>query len=688
MKKLFALTAALLVAVASMAQLDRSKMPEAGPAPEINIGDYYIFTLKNGMKVFVVQNDETPTVNFRLIVDRDPLVEGDKAGMTGIFGELLRRGTTSRSKKELDEAIDFIGASLGTSSTAVYGSCISKYTEDLMAIMSDVVLNPAFPEEEFDKIKTETLSGLEVSENDPNAISNRVEGAVLYGLNHPYGEMMTRETIENITLEDCKNYYSEFFSPNITYLAIVGDIKKGKAKKLVKKYFGDWEEIDVATYSYEKPKNVESTRIAMVNRDESVQSVISISNLIDLEPGHPDVVKLSVTNQILGGGSSARLFRNLREDKAYTYGAYSDYDSDELIGSFSASASVRNAVTDSAIAEFLYEFERIRTEPVSQEELDAAVNYLIGSFARALENANTVATFAINTARYDLPEDYYQTYLQRLSAVTVEDVQATAQKYIRPENATVTLVGKYTDLAGKLDQFGSVEYYSKWGEPTEEPVIPLPEGLTAQDVVKDYIEAIGGMEKVAGLKDMKANYMMNVQGQTIQMEVLVKLPGKSFQSMKMGNMTLYTAVSDGKSAKVYQQGSEVPMGENEINEMIDGAVIVDEYHWLTDSANIELTAVKRMDDGTKAYEVTLEKSNGSVAYYYYDTETGLRIREVTMAETPQGEMAQSTSYADYQEVNGVLFPFTVSLPLGPQSMKAEVKNLEVNSGLSDSKFKL
>lgn len=688
MKKLFALTAALLVGLSSMAQLDRSKMPEAGPAPEINIGDYYIFTLKNGMKVFVVQNDETPTVNFRLIVDRDPLVEGDKAGMTGIFGELLRRGTTNRTKKELDEAIDFIGASLGTSSTAVYGSCISKYTEDLMAIMSDVVLNPAFPQEEFDKIKTETLSGLEVSENDPNAISSRVEGAVLYGLSHPYGEMMTRETIENITLEDCKNYYNEFFSPNITYLAIVGDIKKGKAKKLVKKYFGDWESIEVATYSYEKPENANSTRIAMVNRDESVQSVISISNLINLEPGDPDVVKLSVTNQILGGGSSARLFRNLREDKAYTYGAYSDYNSDKLIGSFSASASVRNAVTDSAIAQFFYEFERIRTEPVSQEELDAAINYLIGSFARSLENANTVATFAINTARYNLPEDYYQTYLQRLSSVTIEDVQATAQKYILPENATVTLVGKYTDLSGKLDQFGDVEYYSKWGEPTEEPVIPLPEDLTAQDVVQNYVKAIGGMENVAALKDMKVKYGMSVQGQTIEMEMMIKLPGKSFQSMKMGNMTLYTAISNGETAQVYQQGSEVPLGENEINEMIDGAVIIDEYHWIVDSANIMLTAVKRMDDGSKAYEITLEKDNGSVEYYYYDTETGLRIREVTMAETPQGEMAQSTSYADYREVNGVLFPHTVMLPLGPQSMKAEVVELELNTNISDSNFKM
>jgi predicted Zn-dependent peptidase/outer membrane lipoprotein-sorting protein len=688
MKKLFVLTAALLVAISSMAQLDRSKMPEAGPAPEINIGDYTIFTLKNGMKVFVVQNDETPTVNFRLIVDRDPLVEGEKAGMTGIFGQLLRRGTTNRTKKELDEAIDFIGASLGTSSTAVYGSCISKYTEDLMSIMSDVVLNPAFPQEEFDKIKTETLSGLEVSENDPDAISGRVEGAVLYGLSHPYGEMMTRETIENITLEDCKNYYNQFFSPDITYLAIVGDIKKGTAKKLVKKYFGDWESIEVGTYSYETPENANSTRIAMVNRDESVQSIISISNLIDLKPGDPDVVKLSVTNQILGGGSAARLFRNLREDKAYTYGAYSDYNSDQLIGSFTASASVRNAVTDSAIAQFFYEFERIRTEPVSQEELDAAINYLIGSFARSLENANTVASFAINTARYNLPEDYYQTYLQRLSSVTIEDVLATAQKYILPENATVTIVGKYTDLSGKLDQFGEVEFYSKWGEPTEEPVIPIPDGMTAQDVVSGYIDAIGGMEKVAALEDMKVKYGMSIQGQTIEMEVLVKLPGKSFQSMKMGNMTLYSAVSDGKSAKVYQQGSEVPLGENEINEMIDGAVIVDEYHWLVDSANVKLTAVKRMDDGTKAYEITLEKDNGSVEYYYYDVESGLRIREVTMAETPQGEMAQSTSYSDYQEVNGVLFPFSVTLPLGPQSMKAEVKSLEINTGLSDSNFKL
>jgi predicted Zn-dependent peptidase len=382
MKTLYIILIALSVTIGAFAQVDRSKLPEAGPAREIKIGDYESFTLKNGMQVFVVENHKLPRVSFSLVLDREPILEGDKAGYTSMVGQMLRRGTTTRTKEQLDEEIDFIGASLGASSTAVYGSSLTKHKDKMLELMTDIMFNSTFPEEELDKIKTQTISGLAANKDDPNAISANVSTVLVYGKEHPYGEITTEETVNNITIEDIKSYYQTYFKPNIAYLAIVGDINKKEAQKLVKKLFGKWEKGDVPKPTYTLPKAPDKTIVAMVDKSSAVQSVVNITYPIVLKPGTPDLVKSRVLNQILGGGSSARLFVNLREDKGYTYGAYSSITSDELVGEFSASASVRNEVTDSAIVQFNEELIRIKNEPVSQEELDLAISSISGSFAR------------------------------------------------------------------------------------------------------------------------------------------------------------------------------------------------------------------------------------------------------------------------------------------------------------------
>lgn len=690
MKKIFSLLFTIAIALSATAQLDRSVRPEAGPAPELDFGKYKVYEMKNGLKLIVVEDHKLPRVRINLLVDRDPIVEGEKAGYVSIAGEMLRQGTTNRPKDQLDEEVDFIGASLNTSSVSVNASGLSKYTEKLIEMVADVALNPAFPQEEFEKLKKQTISGIESEKDDPDAIARNVFNAMVYGLDHPYGEFPTLETVENIELEDCKTYYKNYWVPNDVYIAIVGDIKPKDAKKLVKKYFADWEMGNVPQNVFEKPEPASGVEVSFVNRESAVQSVVTIGNVIELKPGSPDEVKLRLANQILGGGSMGRLFQNIREDKAYTYGAYSSYEDDRLIGQFSASASVRNEVTDSAVIEFYKEFERLRNEPVSAEELDGAKNSIIGSFGRALENPSTVAQFALDIERYDLPEDYYETYLTKLQAITPEEVMAVAQKYIDTKNTHLVVVGKASDVAEKLKLIGNLAYYDVEANETGEPTMPVPEGITADSVVNTYIRAIGGKENLKKVKDITMKMEAQITGAPMAINATIVRKKPDMYKMEMvaeGMGTLMSQIYNGKKGKMSgMQGTQELEGE-ELKDMAQEARFNKELAYTTDEYEIELIKIADVND-EKAYVMEVSDTAGNIHTEYYSVETGLKLKTESTEDTPQGPITSSQTFGDYREVNGVKYPYIMKIEAGPQKINMTVTEIKVNSGVKDSEFKI
>ncbi|MEL7147220.1 MAG: insulinase family protein [Bacteroidota bacterium] len=674
----------MMVSIAN-AQVDRSKLPEPATAKEIKIGDYESFTLKNGLKVFVIQNDKLPRVTYRLILDREPILEGEKAGYLGMVGELMRRGTSNRTKDQLNEEIDFIGAELGAGSTFLFASGLSKYREKIFELMVDVLRNPVFPAEELEKVKKQTISGLATQKDDPDAISANVRGILLYGKEHPYGEIITEETVNNLTIDDIKNYHRQYFKPNIAYLAIVGDINKKSAEKMVKKYLKDWESGDVPSPKYPEVTGPEKTYVALVDRSASVQSVVNITHPIDLKTGSNDVIPVRIMNSILGGGGSARLFTNLREDKGYTYGAYSRTNGDELVGSFSASAKVRNEVTDSAVVEFMKELNTIRTEEVTDDELNRAINSAIGQFGRSLENPNTVATFAINSERYKLPDDYYTNYLKRVQQVTKQDVLNMAQKYIRPDKAYITVVGKGSEIAPKLKQFGEVKYYDMQGveyDPTKEQV---PEGVTAQVVIDDYLKAIGGKDKIDQLKTITVEMTASVMGNNLQM-TQKKANGKALTVGVMAGNTIIEQKVNGDQVVMKQMGRSAPVDDATKAAMQLESYIVPEAVYGQYGVSLKLLGIENVE-GRSAYAIELTYATGNSVTNYYDKESGLKIRSSSKATGPQGEVVMSQEFLDYKEVEGVKFPQTIKIPMGPGvNMTAKVTSTKINEEISEEEF--
>lgn len=673
----------------NFAQVDRSKMPEAGPAPEIKIGDIESFTLDNGLKVFVVENHKLPRVTFRLLIDRDPILEGEHAGYIEIAGKLLRTGTKKRTKDQIDEEIDFLGANLFTTSTSVTASSLVKHADKLMEIMSDIVLNADFKQEELDKIKKQRISGLAAEKDDPNAIANKIRSMLYYGKDHPYGEFVTEETVESVTLDICNEYYKTFFKPNAAYLAIVGDITMDDAKELVEKYFGAWEKGEIPSFKYKTPKAPLITKVALVDRPAAVQSVIHVGYPVKLEKNSPDVIPAVVMNSILGGSFSSRLNQNLREDNGYTYGARSVLTSDELIGQFDASLEARNSVTDSSITEILKEMKKLRREPVPDDELDAIKKYMTGSFSRSLENPQTVANFALNIERYNLPKDFYKNYLKNVDAVSVEDVQKIAKKYIKPNKAYIIVVGNADEVADKLKKFslsGKIDYYDVNGEKYDPSAKKLPEGLTVNAVFDKYIEAIGGKEKILAIKTKTSVYKGNIQGMDITVTITQKLPNKYYQLVDAGVFQQKT-VFDGEKGYSESMGQKKELE----GEQLEGMKVQADMHAILDYEKLgikaELTGMETIN-GKDAYKVVLNTPWGSKWTQYYDAESGLLLRQITPITSPQGSFNQTTDFLDYKEVDGVKYPHKLSQQVGPQTISLEAEKIELNKEVADDLFKV
>ena len=340
----------------------------------------------------------------------------------------------------------------------------------------------------------------------PGEISANLVAAVNYGELHPYGEVMTEESLEAIAQEDLQAYHRKYFRPNVAYLIAIGDITPEEAQAKANKHFGTWRRSNIPFERVLPPAMPKGMEVHFAPVEGAVQSTINVTHAIPFPPGHPDATAAQVANSILGGGVfSGRLMQNLREDKAFTYGARSSLRTDPVMGQFSAYADVRTEVTDSAVVEFLYEIARIRNTQPDSTEMFTAKASLAGGFARSLESPGTVARFALNTSRYHLPEDYYQTYLSRLEAVTAEDVQRVAQEMIRFNNVNICVVGA-PEIMEKLEVFDNhqgIDIHDAFGR-RQIPREDAPEGLTVDDVLKRHFEAIGGKKAWGKVKTMVA----------------------------------------------------------------------------------------------------------------------------------------------------------------------------------------
>ncbi|MGJ8759971.1 MAG: M16 family metallopeptidase [Polaribacter sp.] len=680
-KQIISLIALIAMSFATTAQIDRSQQPKPGPAPKVQLGKSEKFTLSNGLQVIMVENHKLPRASASLTIDNKPVVEGDKAGVSSIMGSLLGRGTKNITKDEFNEKVDFLGAGVNFYSSGASARSLTKYFPEILELMADGVINSQFTQEEFDKEIKITLDGLKSDEKNVTSTARRVESALLYGKNHPYGEFISKETVNNITLDDVKTNYNTYYKPNNAYLIIVGDINIKATKKLVKSLFKKWEKSDIPEVTFKKPENVSKTEINFINMPNAVQSEVVVANNIDLKLGDKDYYAALLASNILGGGGTARLFMNLREDKGYTYGSYSSVRQSKVAATFRASASVRNVVTDSSIVEIKKEIDKIRTEKVTEEELKNAKAQYVGNFVMDVQKPATAASFALNIARYNLPTDFYENYLTNINAVTAEDVQNAALKYFKSDEARIIVTGKAIDVLDNLEKTGyTINYFDKNGNATEKPemTIAIPEGVTASSVIDSYIDAIGGEDKLMAIESVSITSAAKVQGMDISLVTKTAAPNKSVVIVSGMGQVLQKMVFDGETGYQEARGNKKEMTAEEITKSKAKNTIIGELAYKEG----ELLRIEPLE-GTKAYVIKYDDKE-----IFFDIKSGLKLQEVQVVKTPDGkEVRVPSTFSNYKEVKGVKFPFSMGQKMGPMDIKFEVTEIKINEGVTDEDFK-
>ena len=446
--------------------IDRTKEPKPGPAPVLSIKDPVIFKMANGITVLIVEDHRLPKVSATYTIDAGEITEGSKAGVMNLMGSMLNEGTKTMPKAAFDEAVDRLGATVSLNSDGGYTSALTRYFKTAFTLMGQALKAPAFTQESFDKLKSQQITSLKSEAKSAAAISRRVTAALAYGKNHPSGEFETEESVQSLTLPDVKNAYQDYITPSRGYLTIIGDIKPAEARALATETLGNWTGKLLKLPAIAEVNNPLKTEIDLVDVPSAVQSEIKVVNLIDLKKGDPDYFPVLMANYILGGGAQSRLFMDLREKHGFTYGAYSIAGSGRFQTTFQASASVRTAKTDSAVTEFINQIKFIRTDKVSDEELSGAKALYNGSFALNLEDPARMATFASNILINGLPADYYKTYLQKVNAVTADDVLRAAKKYFNYDNTRIVVVGNVSKMTGAIQKSGyPVKVYDVYASP-------------------------------------------------------------------------------------------------------------------------------------------------------------------------------------------------------------------------------
>ena len=469
----------------------KEQPPAPGPRPEVHFPTIDRALTRNGLELDTVELHELPVVQIRLVIRSGSAADPkDLPGLAQLTAEMLKEGSTKRNSAKIAEAVDFLGAHLDvdndTDRVFVDMTSLSEHFDEALSLLAEVATKPSFNQQELDKLKKRELARLELESQNPRFLASREFNKAIYG-DHPYAHVdTTQAVVKSVKRSDLVQWHMRHFAPNNAFLVVAGDITPEQVKQAAERVFGGWAKRNVPPLDYPLPPASESPQVILVDRPQSVQSVIYYGNLA-IARSAPDFVPLLVANQVLGGSAASRLFMDLREKRSLTYGAYSDVGERVQPAPFIALAAVRNEVTGEAMAAFNEHIKRIVQEPPSAEELANAKHFLIDRFPLRIETASKIASLVADLRTYDLPDDYWDRFGDQIAQVTPEQALTAAQKYIKPDKSTIVVVGEATVTKPALEPYGAITVVDTEGklvvksDPTHSATAPAAQSAGAQD---------------------------------------------------------------------------------------------------------------------------------------------------------------------------------------------------------------
>lgn len=441
-------------------KIDRSVQPEMGESPQLNIPESWAVDLDNQMKVYGIEQNELPLVNFSLVIEGGHLLDDlNKNGVANLMTDIMMEGTANKTPQELEEEIELLGANINMYTTnesiVIRGNTLQRNFNKTLELVQEILLQPRWDEEEFARIKTSTINGIKRSEANPNVIAHQVYNKILYGEDHPFAYPVsgTVESVKAITIQDLKDYYSNNFSPSVSRMHIVGDISQSNALAAMDDMEANWEAKEVNIPEFQVANNRDKASLYFVDVPNAKQSVINIG-YIAMPRTSEDFFPAEVMNYKLGGSFSGNVNLILREEKGYTYGANSRFSGTKIPGTFTASSSVRTNTTGESVAIFKDEIAKYKNG-ISQEDLDFTKNALIKSNARRFETQGSLLGMLQDMSSYGLEADYIQKEEQTIGAMTLEQHKELANKYLDEAKMAYLVVG---DAATQFQQFKEMDF--------------------------------------------------------------------------------------------------------------------------------------------------------------------------------------------------------------------------------------
>lgn len=477
----------MLAAAPELAAQYPTKPPAAMPIQPAQFPPFVEATLPNGLRLLVVTNRKQPVLSLTLSIPAGGVYDpATRVGLSEMMAGLLTKGAGSRSADQIAAAIEGVGGSIGASSGSetitVNASVLAADRQLAFDLLADVVMRPTFPATEVELLRKQTLSSLALAKSQPSSIASRFFAKGLYG-EHPYGRSADEASVGAITREELVAFHGQRVRPGQALLVIAGAIDAAEARVMTEAAFGAWSGATLTAAAPRPAPQRMTSEILLVHRPGSVQANLVVGNTT-WPPTDTRSYALTLANQVLGGAADARLFSILREEKGWTYGAYSSVSRRKQLGNFSATAEVRNAVADSALVELLAQMRKMGTTPVPTAEFEQQKQALVGQFPLAIETADAVASQVANARLLGLPTDYVQTYRQRLAAVTPAQAQAAARAAIRADAAYIVAVGDATVLLPKLTAIAPVTIVDVEGKALAPADLEVKTGGLALDLTR------------------------------------------------------------------------------------------------------------------------------------------------------------------------------------------------------------
>ena len=552
--------------------------PPPLPVRAIKLPTAHETILTNGLRLIVVEDTRLPLVSYRLALRTgDAHDPADLPGLMDMLTGLLTEGTQSRTSREIADEVARLGATLQAGANSDYAtvaaSSLAVYCDQILELLADVALRPVFPPNEVELAKQNTIESLKQQRAQPSFLASEMVAQVMFGA-HPYHVTApTPESVNATTRDRLVDFHRATFIPNNAVLFVAGDVQEDSVLAQVENLFGGWQPGTVIADDFPPPPDRSSRTAYIIDRPGSAQANIVISNS-GITRTSPDYFPMLIMHTVLGANASSRLFMNLREDKGYTYGAYSSLDARRTAGTFRATAEVRTPVTGDSLKEFFYELERIRNEPVSEKEIADAKSYLTGVFPIRLETQEGLVDQLVQIKMFGLPEDYLEIYRKHIQAVTIAEVQEVARKYVRPDEAAIVIVGDGAQLVEQIEPYASdMEFYNTAGKKKGRPAV-----------------ASYSAEEAAVLAGNWSLLIESPLGQSIPANLILANIGKGFSgkvTSEMGNGELLSVTFDGESFAgtisfdIAGQTMQAQIEGGVANEQMEGSISLDNAPALT-----------------------------------------------------------------------------------------------------------